>query len=215
MSMTADQVIQRAYLHAQRKATAPNEGTPKYNALLAIVDSMQKLWAAEADTDWDSLYELRTLTVAASATDTIALDADIDYIPKTEENPILIGDRIFKLVSPRQLYDLRESDAVAQVGRNLKFSRTIPTELIGEDIDVPAILLVDDITDGDDVVQVDDPMWLVYASAAEFNRNDLVKISQYDNLLKLADMVMQKMKDRNGGSYEQVDLTWQPMGEGW
>lgn len=213
--MTGDQVIQKAFLHAQRKATPPNQGTPKYLALLGIVDSMQKLWADEANIDWDSLFVSRALSAPASATDTIALDADINYITKTEESSVLIGTTPFKLVSPRQLYDLRDSNVCAQIGSNLKFSKTIDSTLVGSTITVPAILKVSDITAGTDVVEVDDPMWLVYASAAEFNRNDLVKVAQYDNLLALADQVMQKMKNRNGGSIEQVDLTWQPEGESW
>lgn len=215
MSMTADQVIQKSFLHAQRKATAPNQGTPKYLALLGIVDSMQKLWASESDVDWDSLYDLRTLAAPAPLSDSVALDADIDYLIKQERNPVRIGDRTFKVVNPSQLYTYRESDVCAQIGSTLRFSRTLDSALTGLSIQVPAILRVNDITVGTDIVQVDDPMWLVYSSAAEFNRNDLVKVSQYDNLLQLADMVMQKMKQKNVGSMEEVDMPWQPAGESW
>jgi hypothetical protein len=38
--MTVDQAITKSFLHAQRKPTAPASGTTKYNALLAIADSM-------------------------------------------------------------------------------------------------------------------------------------------------------------------------------
>lgn len=215
MSMTADQVITRAFLHAQRKATPPAVGTPKYNALLAIVDSMQKLWADEPDIDWDSLYQLKTLAVTASATDTFAIDATIDYLAKNELDPIRIGTKTFKLVRPKQLYQYKESDVCAQIGGSLKFSKTLDSSLTGLSIQVPAIMKVDDITVGSNIVQVDDPTWLVYASAAEFNRNDLVKVSQYDNLLALADQVMQKMKNKNSGSIEEVAMTWTPEGESW
>jgi hypothetical protein len=71
--MTVDQAITKAFLHAQRKPTAPAVGTTKYNALLAIADSMQKLWATEPDVEWDSLYQPGpTLAVTVTATDTFA-----------------------------------------------------------------------------------------------------------------------------------------------
>lgn len=217
MSMTAAQVIQKAFLHAQRKATPPAQGSPKYLALLGIVDSMQKLWAAEPDTDWDSLYEDKVLSATAPLSNTVTLDASIDYLIKMESNPVLIGTTEFKVVSPKQLYTFKDSNVCAQIGSNLKFSKTLDSSLTGLSIQVPAIMRIGDITatDGSDVVQVDDPMWLVYASAAEFNRNDLVKVAQYENLLNLADQLMQKMKSKNISSVQEVEIAWQPDGESW
>lgn len=218
MSRSADWVIAKAYLKANRKATPPTSGSSKYEALLDIVDSMQKQWADEEGIDWNSLFELTTLVPLITETDTFALPATVDYISKRSDDYILVTDgtstKTFSLIQANQLYKFRDQDACAQVGRNLVFSRafTSTSPELGYSIKVPAYNWVDDIEDGTDIVQVDRPMWLAYASAAEFVRNDIVKSSQYDNLLALAEQVMNKMKYANGGQVEELVTEWQPAG---
>lgn len=218
--MTVDSAIAKAFLHAKRKATSPTGS--KYNALLGMADSFQKLWATE--TDWSSLYASVTLTALVSATDTFSLanaTGTVDYISDREGNPIQLYDgtsyaKVY-FVSPAQLYEYRFRLATAQIGSNLKFSAAFAadSQYIGDSIVVPAYLAVNEITSGSDTVQVDDPMWLCYMMAAEFCRNDVEKAGQYDNLLALADQCMQKMLANNGGQYETVVTAWQPEGESW
>jgi len=221
MSMTIDQAITRAFLHAQRKATAPASGTPKYNALLGIADSMTKLWEAEPNMNWNSLYQLVTLTPVVSATDTYAMPTTINYVSKRESDKIRITNGTSTtnvgLVNANQLYRDKDKLVAADIGTNLVFSKAFDatSSLIGYNIQVPSYVYVTDITSGSQTVQVDRPMWLVYMMAAEFIRNDVVRSGQYDHLLALADIEMQKMKQANRGSYETVDLTWQPAGESW
>jgi hypothetical protein len=219
--MTIDQAITKAFLHAQRKPTAPAAGTTKYNALLAIADSMTKLWATEPDIEWDTLYQLVTLGVTVTATDTFALGATIDTISEREGDFVLITNGVntapVTLISPNQLYEYRYKLAAARIGANLKFSAAFPADssYLTYNIKVPAIVFPTDITSGSQTVQVDDPMWLVYMMAAEFCRNDVVKQSQYDNLLALADQHMQKMKRANGGQIDVIGTPWAPAGESW
>lgn len=214
MAQSVDWAIKRAFLHANRKTTMPVGA--KYDALLAIADSVQKMWAAEPDIEWDSLYSLENIGTV-TATDTFDLPDEINYLSKSEDDPIRIGTNSFKLVKPNQLYRYKGTDVCAQVGKTLKFANTFASDspLLGEDINVPSILAVEDITSGSDEVQVDDPMWLVYMMAAEFDRNDIIKVSQYDNLLALADQSMQRMKQANSGSIDEILMTWQPAGEDW
>lgn len=218
---TVDWAIQRAFLHAQRKATAPATGSSKYNALLGIADSMQKMWQTEPDVEWDSLYSLETLDSAVTATDTFDLSDGINYIRKRENDFILLTDgtstRQYRLVKPDQLYQYRESNVVARIGSTLKFPKEFASDssLLGYSIQVPAVLYVDDITNGNQTIQVDDPMWLVYMMAAEFVRNDVVKANQYDNLLALADQTMRRMKQNNTGQTEEVSRDAFMFGESW
>lgn len=216
MAQTVDWAIQKAFLHSNRKATAPAAGTSKYEALLDIADSMQKMWASEPSTEWDSLYSLETIGTV-SATDTFDLPDEINYISKSEDDPIRIGTVAYKLVKPNQLYKYQGSNVCAQIGRTLKFSSAFASDssLIGESILVPSILYTDDITVGTNEIQVDDPMWLAYMMAAEFSRNDVVKQGQYDNLLALADQCMQRMIAANSGSLNEVSTSWQAAGESW
>lgn len=221
MSMTIDQAITRAYVHALRKPVGPNSGSTKYNALLAIADSMTKLWAMEPSVEWSSLYSLVTLTPTVTATDTFAIDATINDISNREGDYVLLTNgtntqRVI-LVSPDQLYQYKDQIAAAKIGSNLKFSKAfVATDSVfGYNIKVPALLYPTDITAGSQTVQVDDPMWLVYMMAAEFCRNDVVKQGQYDNLLALAEQSMEKMKQTNGGQMAEVATPWTPAGAEW
>jgi hypothetical protein len=221
MARTVDWVIQKAFLEAQRKSTAPTSGTSKYNALLGIVDNKQLEWASEPSVEWDSLYSVVTLAAVVSATDTFALTGTINYISKREGNPILITNGTntsrFMLVSPNQLDEYRYDDACAQVGSNLVFSKAFSasSSLIGYNIKVPSMLYPTDITSGSQNVQVDDPLWLVYMVAADFVRNDVVKRDNYDLLLQMAAERMAKMKQANGGQQAAVATPWAPTGETW
>lgn len=221
MARTVDWVIQKAFLEAQRKSTAPSSGTSKYNALLGIVDNKQLEWASEPSVEWASLYSVITLAAVVSATDTFALTGTINYISKREGNPILVTNGTnttrFKLVSPDQLDEYRYDDACAQVGSNLVFSKAFDaaSSLIGYSIKVPSMLYPTDITSGSQTVQVDDPLWLVYMVAADFVRNDVVKRDNYDLLLQMAAERMAKMKQANGGQQAVVATPWAPTGETW
>lgn len=216
MAQTVAWAIQKAFLHSNRKATPPAAGTSKYEALLDIADSMQKLWASEPGIEWDSLYSLETIGTV-SATDTFTLPATINYISKSEDDPIRVGATPYKLVKPNQLYKYQGADVCAQIGRTLKFAKAFASDSahIGEDIHVPAILYTADLTLGTSNIQVDDPMWLAYMMAAEFVRNDVVKQGQYDNLLSLADQCMQRMISANSGSLNEVGMNFQAAGESW
>jgi hypothetical protein len=219
---TVDWVITRAFLHAQRKATPPASGTTKYNALLAIVDSMQKLWADEPDIHWSSLYSWVQLPAVISATDTYALDTSIQYISKDFNDYIRVTNgtttQKIKLVKPNNLYSRYTNTCyAAQIGRNLKFSKAFAAtdSVIGYNIIVPSYTFPNDLAAGSDVVQVNNPMWLVYMVAAEFIRNDPVRQNQYQNLINLAENVMQKMKQDEAGSIDEVSRGIFVAGETW
>jgi len=219
---SVDWCIQRAFWHAFRKA-APAQGTPKYNASLAIADSMQKAWADEEGIEWSSLYQTVTLNTKVSTATIYALDPAIDHIDKRDGNPILItaaagGDpKRFPVINPSQLYEWRFRNAFAQEGRNLILSKAFSSTdaLIDGTIQVPAYTFVPDISLPNDTVVVDRPMWLVYMIAAELVRNDVVKRPEYNNILTLAQQVMDKMLDANEGQREELSMPWRPSGESW
>lgn len=224
---TLDWVIGRAFAHANRKATPPAQGTPKYQVLAVIADDLQRQWANEPGTEWTSLYNFFTLPSTVTANqDTYALDPTtptIDYISKRAGDYIKLVSpdttvtKHVLLIDPNQLYEYRYQDAMAQNKRNLIFSQkpTTGTTFLGYSIIVPGYQTVNDLINPTDVVQVDNPDWLAYACAAEYVRNDYVRGAQYPNLLNMADQAMQKMKQANQGQYESVASEWIPMGMTW
>lgn len=218
--MTITTVIQRAYSEAKGKATPPAVGTAKYNQLLLLADSLTKVWAAEPGVQWNSLYS-KVSAGTIGAVSTIALPATSNYLIKEEGDPIhaISGTQRtdFKLVQPNELYSNRYVNAVAQAGRSLLFYEafTSASPVFGWTLYVPSIIYPTDITVGADVVQVDDPMWLVFMMAAEFVRNDLVRQNQYPSLINYATESMNKMKQDNQSQNEVVDTPFQPLGVTW
>lgn len=222
MSKNVTWAINRAFLHAKGKATAPAVGTGKHDQLLAIADTVQKMWAGEPGMEWNSLYDSVELADAVSATATYALPATVDTLSKRADDPVIITDTNggitrYTVVDPSQLDRQREAKVVAKIGRSLVFPQAFAADspLIGGTITVPAILAVSDITSGDDIIQVDDPLWMAYAMAAEFAQNDLVKISNVPHLQDVANLLMQKMKDNNGGNMDELVRDWSPAGVEW
>lgn len=220
MSMTVTTAITKAYSAAKGKATPPAVDTAKYNQLLLLADSLQKVWAAEPGVQWDSLYS-KVSAGAIGAVSSIAVPVTTNYIIKEENDPIhaISGTQRtdFKLVRPNELYTNRYVNAVAQAGRSLIFHEafTSASPTFGWTLYVPSIIYPTEITTGADVVQVDDPMWLVFMMAAEFVRNDLVRQNQYASLVNYATESMTKMKQDNQGQNETVDTPWAPLGVSW
>lgn len=216
----ADYIIRKAFAHGVRKATPPASGTSKYNTLLEYVDSGQKDWQDEPNTQWNSLY-LSATGGPVTTSQTYTLPTTIREISKRPDDRLILTDgtqeKRYKIVEPNQLDELRLTDCVAQIGRTLKFSQPFDADssLIGYDIIVPGYGYVGDVTTGASVIDVPDPMWLAYYVAAEYIRGDIVRQNQYNNLLALADQHMQKMKQDNMAQNSEPSFTFQASGESW
>ena len=206
---TVSWAIGKAYVEAKMKATAPTSGN-KFDSLISMADTMQKNWAAEPGVEWNSLFELYTLTPVVTATATFALHNDIQYLSKGDNQYVIVTDgtqeKRYRVVKATQLDFYREQDACAQVGRNLKFSKAFASDssLLGYNIKVPAIKYANDLTASTDTIQVDEPLWVAYMMAADFVRNDVTKKDQYDNLIEYANVLMNKMKELNGGTIDVI-----------
>jgi len=218
--MLVSEAIQKSYSMAKGKATAPAAGTAKYNQLLSLADSLQKVWAAEPDIQWDALYSVVNIGTV-TATNSFELDDTINSVVKRETDPIYLSSgssRVdYSLVKPNQLYINRDFKAVAQAGRNLVFPTAFTSDSpqFGYSINVPSILYPNEITAASDEIQVPEPMWLVFMMAAEFIATDVVRQNQRGKNLEYAVELMRKMKQDNQGQYEDVATEWNPLGEDW
>lgn len=208
--MTLDTAIEKAYLEATRKSVAASViTTAKYEGLAALADNLQKEWQSEEGTDWNSLYR-RVSIGTVTATDSFPLDASIRKIVRSSTDPVVLSDgntsSYWTVVNPQAL--LQYDGVCTQRGGSLVFSSpfTATSSEFGYTITVPAYVYVSDLTSGTDVIQVDDPMWLVYSMAAEYVRNDKVRNDQYDSLRKRADKRMLAMKQNNGSQIEQMPV---------
>lgn len=201
--MTLATLIERAYVLASGKATAPSSGTSKHTKLIALANICQDMWQNEPDVDWDSLYETVTLSGTVTATDTFALSSSIRELSHRDGDYIKIvrtdgQTSYYELVKPDQLLDYERNGqrAVARVGSNLVFSIpfTADSPEIGGSIKVPCYGFVSSLANDSDIVQVDNPLWLCFMTAAEYCRTDQNLNYRTDDLVARANQVMQDMK---------------------
>lgn len=107
-------------------------------------------------------------------------------------------DVTFKLAKPQ----MRDTADVYISGNNPKvitFYNDIEStnQIVGGTLKIPGYYIPDSMVASTDMVKVDDPEWLVYATAAELARNDAAKQDQFPNLLGMANDLYGKMISAN------------------
>lgn len=216
--MTIDEAISKSYLLATGKTTTLAQSDAKYLRLFNILDLKQKDWQNQPGVDWMSLWSLVTLNPTVTATDTFALPSTIRKISQRENDSVIITSAdgkntwYYDVITPDKLLEYKDQPACAKVGSNLVFSKAFAATdpQIGGTIKVPSFGYVNDIsnlaTTGTQQVQVDDPNWLCYAAAAEFDRTDLVRQNQYPNLVALANDRLEVMMEHNEAQILEVDV---------
>lgn len=224
--MTVSEFITTTYLFATGKVTPPSAGTTKYNKLLALGNIFLQNWASESGVDWKSLRTIFTFGATVSATDTYALPTTIGKLSKTEGDFVRIThtdgttESDYTIIPIERLYDderkLNNSggDYCAVSGSNLIFKApfTADSAQFGGTITIPGYAIPATLTTGTDVIQVDDPYWLCFMSAAEYIRTDLTRQAQYSNLVAQANNVMEGMKSDNNTQRESAITNWSPGG---
>lgn len=213
--------MKQAYFAAVGKATPPTSGN-KYDALLLAGNMFIEQWQNEPNTDWKSLFR-RESVATVSATDTFPVD--LDEVRKVSTNA---NDKVrltatdgtytdYDIVTPHQLST--HTKCVALVGENLVFDKPFDSDSqwIGASITLPYYTYAEPLVGANDEVPVDQPLWLVYMTAAEFVRNnDYIKQNQYSNLVAMAADVMKSMKKNNSESQSRFAIRpFTPLGQSW
>jgi hypothetical protein len=179
----------------------PLAGSEKYATALAIANRKIKEWATDPNNKWASLFEVRTVDTVDATTPTYTYDLPTDFYASSDFAEIIKtdGSRVeypITLPQKRNLYN----QALYISGRNPKkitFANTIDTGLNGGDLNVAAYYIPADLVNSTDVIPVDSPEWLIYATAAELARNDAAKDDQFPNLAGIANDLYRKMVEAN------------------
>jgi hypothetical protein len=222
--VTLATVIEKSYLLATGKGTAPASTSSKYTKIVGLANICQDAWQNEPHIEWDSLYLIVSLAATVTATDTFALSASIREISNRDGDFITIlrtdgGKTYYELVKPNELQDNARAGkrVVARIGSNLVFSiafeATEPE--IGGTIKVPAYGFVSTLSNSTDVVQVDNPLWLCYMTAAEYCRTDLTLNYREDGLIARANEIMQDMKEAQESNNPEPIRRWSALGRSW
>jgi hypothetical protein len=235
LAMTVTQFVAQTYLLATGKTTALTAGSSKYTKILALGNLFTQQWAQEPGVDWASLRTIFSLGTV-SATDTVALDSDIGKVSSQEGDFVRIAhtdgvsESEYTIVPISKLYGdgpkvsasgVSRRNAVgtcAISGTDLIFSRAfLATDAqFGGTISLPGYATPATLINANDTIAVDNPQWLCYAAAAEYDRNDITRVQLYPSLRDRAKELMAQMKDVNGSQLEEVYTGgWSPLGESW
>lgn len=211
--MTLSDLIAKTYLIATGDVSTLSVTDDDYKKLLSIANTTIHDWATEPGVDWASLYDPAVQIGTVSATDTYDLDDSIRVISQKEGDAVRIIDATdstkyydYQTVEPNSLKRYDHGNYCARIGSTLKFNKVFSStdKEYGGTIYVPAYTTPDDLVNPTDDVPVDDPNWLVYMTAAEYVRSDIVLRDQYPNLIAKATNAMQGMIQANGAQVETI-----------
>lgn len=210
--MTRQEAIEDAYAYVTHKAVDIGSIPADKRALLTkLAVKFYRQWQTEPDMEWNSLYQV-VGAGTVSATDSFALDTDINFISTQEQRElnrirVVHTDGInyteYDLKRPGELFQLRNQKAVAFTRPDgeatIKFSRAFTADdpEYGGTIQVPAIIKLDDINKDTDEILIDDPEWLSWRMAAQYAFTYDSLRDMYDDLLAAANERMQGMMSRN------------------
>lgn len=231
-TMTLDTFVQNTYLIATGKITPPVSGTNKYSKITALGNLFTQEWAGEPGVDWNSQRSIFTVSGTVGNTDTFTLPSTMGDISRQEGDfvRIITADGLheyeYTIVPPSRLYAsgpklnsfsrggrINDGDC-AKIGTNLVFDRKfVSTDpQYGGTITVPGFIIPPTLVNGADVVSVDNPLWLVYRTAAEYIRSDITRVQLYGSLTDLAAAAMEVMKEQNESQRESAYTGgWNPL----
>lgn len=214
--------IQKAYTRATRHTDTLSATNPLYLALAQIADDVQRDWQDEPGIDWNSLYIQTDIGTIQQGVADYDNDSTIRKLSAREGDSIVLQQKsginngqcwYYDIVSPEKLTEYRYRQAAALYQGEIHFANTpqnpifpINDARIGAHIIVPGYLYVDDLLSPNQLIQVDDPQWLVYMMAAELVRTDFVRQNQYPNLLAIANNKMQGMRQRNEDQVMEIPV---------
>lgn len=237
--MLVDTAINKVNLLANGKGSDLTVDSTKYTKILRLLNLYKDVWAQEPGVQWGSLRALTSLSATVSATATYALPTSVingtakfstqeeDFVRILHTDGVKESD--YTIIQDSKLYKGGQSinnqggDFCARRGNNLIFpvAFTASSAQFGGTIKVPLYItpadMVSSTSDPTDVLEIDDPMWIVFMAAAEYIRNDVTKQNQYANLVAQAINCMNAMKENNESQSEEVFMgsLGPAMGETW
>lgn len=221
--MTTQELVDAVILKATGKKTALSPGDTRYEEIVAIANTQVDTWQNEPGVEWNSLYDRGVSLGSVTATDTFPLDSSIRKISDRKGDHIRIehsGSDAYSdyaTVPHDRLKDYTGEKVCAQIGSDLVFSEAFTSDdpEYNGTLKVPAYTYASKLSAADDEVPVDIPNWLVFMTAAEYVRNDVVRQNQYPNLISEANEMMQAMISDNEAQIQQVTAPWSPLGRTW
>lgn len=224
--MLVPEFVANVSYQATGKVNSFVTGSTKWLKILALANPLIQDWSNEPDVDWNSLYAPDTSIGAVTAaqifnvTGTIRKISDQqgDVVRIIHTNGVSFTD--YDIVDSNRQKDFAngtrtfQNNYVIQVGPTIRFNRAFTSSdpQFGGTITVPGYTYAPAIALDTDVIPVDIPNWLIYATAAQYDSTDVTRQQLVPRLEAKANEIMQVMKDNNEGQITQMLQPWRPGG---
>lgn len=229
--MLVSQFVPAVVLAATRKVyTFTTVTDTKAAVIIAIANQLIADYENEPDVDWNSLYLPNTSIGTVTATASYTLTSTIRKISSQQGDVVRIlhTDGVtftdYDIISADQdkykanYAPTYQDNYITITGRTLRFHRAFASTdpQFGGTIYVPAYGYAGPGTPptylaaSTDVIPVDLPNWLVYATAAQYDASDVTRQQLVPRLEAKANELMQVMKDNNDGQLSDMYQPWRP-----
>lgn len=205
--MQIDKIIQKAYKMATGDDESISRSEPSYGKYLSILNDLQRDWYEESlvlpNERWASLEREESIVISSDTQ--YDLDGELALHP-LNYSPLSITLSSGEIIAPKLVSAaefIRSSDkniyTASSDGKIINFKKDFVKSAIGGRITYPYYINLEEVSNNNDDIIVDNPNWLVYMLAAEIARSDIVQAGQYGNLIALAQNSMTSMKNRQRG----------------
>lgn len=153
-----------------------------------------------------------------TATDTFAIPSTVRKISQEEGDSLRITHldgqyTDYTFVPHDKLKGYDTGNFVTKVGTNIKFNRAFTADdpQFGGAIACPVYLYPTAFSADGDALDIPDPNWLVYVTAADKVKNDVTRKDLRADLVAQANEAMISMKDDDMAQLEEVNRPWNPL----
>lgn len=224
--MVVSDFVPAVSYQATGKVNSYATGSTKWLKVLALANSCIRDWQDEPGVDWNSLYTPDYSIGTVTATNSFTVPAVIRKISNQEGDVIRIihADGVaftdYSVIPNDRQKDFADgtrtfqNNFIIQVGPTIKFNRAFNSTdpQFGGTITIPGYLYASTLVNDSDVVPVDIPNWLVYATAAAFDSTDVTRQQLVPRLETKANEIMQVMISNNDGQVTDMYRPWRPGG---
>jgi hypothetical protein len=207
--------VSNVYLQATGKLPTFTSGSTKWLRIVAQGNFFLQQWARERGVDWYTLYDPAYPLGTASTAQEYDLDDEILKISQQDGDSLRITHTDLRytdytIVNADQLRDYNYDHYVARVGRRIRFNRPFlsTNPQFGGTITVPVYLKPEIFSADTDEINIDDPNWLVFVTAADMVRNDVTRKDLRADLISQANEAMMAMREDNESQFSEVLRPW-------
>jgi hypothetical protein len=211
--------VENVVLLSEGKLPSFASGATKWLRIVAQGNFFLQQFAKERGVDWNYYYDPVKSFGTVTATATFAIPSTVYRISKKEGDVLRITHTDgsytdYTFVPHDELSKYTTGNYVAQIGSNIKFNAafTASSPQFGGTIRVPVYEYPTAFSGDNDVIDIPDANWLVYATAADRVKNDVTRKDLREDLVNQANELMASLKEENMSQLEEVNRTWNPTG---